>query len=100
MNNEGFHVRLPAEVAELTMDNEFFFVKLRGKEQKIRLHEYGKIYKIKGLYEYVVSHLLKCVSPEVVADLLIANVNKRSYYRACKELKKESIVRSFIYISD
>lgn len=74
MNNQGFHVRLPADVAELTLDNEFFFVKWQGKEQKIRLHEYGKIYKIKGLYEYVVSHLLKCVSPEVVADLLIENV--------------------------
>ena len=76
MNNEKFHVRLPAEVDELTLDNEFFFVKWQGKEQKIRLNEYGKIYNIKGLYEYVISHLLKCVSPEVVTDLLITNVNQ------------------------
>ena len=36
MDNEKFHVRLPAEVDELTLDNEFFFVKWQGKEQKIR----------------------------------------------------------------
>ena len=76
LNNGGFHVRLPADLDGLTLDNEFFFVKWQGKEQKIRLHDYGEIYKIPGLYEYVLSHLLKCVSPEVVAKLLIANVIK------------------------
>lgn len=74
MNDDGFHVRLPADVNGLTLNNEFFYVKWQGKEQKIRLHEYGKIYKIPGLYEYVISHLLKCVSPEVVSELLIENV--------------------------
>lgn len=45
----GFQVRLPADAKGLKLDDEYFYVEYRGKEQKIGIHEYEKIYEIPGL---------------------------------------------------
>ena len=63
MTDYGFQVRLPDDAKGLKLDDEYFFVEYRGNEQKIGIHEYEKIYRIPGLYEYIVSHTLQCVSP-------------------------------------
>lgn len=76
MTDFGFQVRLPADAGGLKLDDEYFHVEINGKEQKIGLHEYEKIYRIPGLYEYILSHTLKCVSPELVSGLLIEQVLK------------------------
>jgi len=74
MTDYGFQVRLPAVAKGLKLDDEYFYIEYKGKEQKIGIHEYEKIYEIPGLYEYIISHILKCVSPQVVSDLLIDQV--------------------------
>jgi 2-polyprenyl-3-methyl-5-hydroxy-6-metoxy-1,4-benzoquinol methylase len=74
MTDYGFQVRLPTDVKELKLDDEYFYVEYKGIEQKIGIHEYKKIYRIPGLYEYIVSHTLKCVSPQVVSGLLVEQI--------------------------
>ena len=61
---------------ELTQDEEWCWIHGlhpdTGLEvnQTIRFHEYGKIYKIPGLYEHLFYERLRCISPEVVCRLL------------------------------
>jgi SAM-dependent methyltransferase len=74
MNDYEFQVRLPADVKGLNLNDEYFYVEYNGKEQKIGIHEYEKIYRIPGLYEYIVSHTLQSVSPEVVSGLLVEQI--------------------------
>jgi hypothetical protein len=74
MTEYGFQVRLPADAQGLKLDDEYFFVVYKGIEQRIGIHEYKKIYRIPGLYEHIVSRTLKCVSPQVVSDLLTEQV--------------------------
>lgn len=74
MTDYGFQMRLPADVNGLKLNDEYFYVEYKGYEQKIGIHEYEKIYKIPGLYEHIISHTLKCVSPRVVSDLLVEQV--------------------------
>ncbi len=74
MTNYGFQVRLPADVDGLKLDEEYFYVEYQGQEQKIGIHEYEKIYRIPGLYEYIVSGILKCRSPAVISALLVEQI--------------------------
>jgi trans-aconitate methyltransferase len=43
-----------------------------GREEKMRLHEYGRVYAVPGLYEEVVQRQLECESPDKLADALLA----------------------------
>ena len=43
-----------------------------GREERMRLHEYERVYAIPGLYEEVVQRRLECLSPRVLAESLIA----------------------------
>lgn len=42
-----------------------------GREERMRLHEYDRVYAIPGLYEEVVQRRLECYSPRVLADALV-----------------------------
>ena len=75
MTAYGFRVRLPANPKGLKLNDEYFYVEYQGKEQRIGIHEYAKIYAIPGLYEHIVSQTLNCVSPQVVSDLLVEQIN-------------------------
>jgi 2-polyprenyl-3-methyl-5-hydroxy-6-metoxy-1,4-benzoquinol methylase len=74
MTDFNFQVRLPVDAVGLSLDDEYFHIETNGKEHKIGLHEYENIYNIRGLYEYIVSRTLKCVSPEVVSGLLVEQI--------------------------
>ncbi len=43
-----------------------------GATERFRLHEYPRVYAIPGLYEEVVQRRLRCASPSVLAERLIA----------------------------
>ena len=43
-----------------------------GREERMRLHEYDRVYVIPGLYEEVVQRRLECLSPQVLADALVS----------------------------
>lgn len=42
-----------------------------GTTERLRLHEYNRVYALPGLYEEVVQHRLRCASPSRLAELLI-----------------------------
>jgi len=42
-----------------------------GRTERMRLHEYERVYAIPGLYEEVVHQRLACLSPTVLADALV-----------------------------
>ncbi|SMC22357.1 Methyltransferase domain-containing protein [Desulfacinum hydrothermale DSM 13146] len=54
----------------LDQDQEWIFVERNGRMQKIRLHNYGDLYRIPGLYEELFYEKLGCDSPNVVCRLL------------------------------
>ncbi len=60
----------PADVRELSQDEVYFYLVDGEKKEKIRLHEYSRIFGIPGLYEQVVYERLKCQSPATVVDVL------------------------------
>ncbi len=59
-----------ADVRELAQDDVYFYLTDGAEKEKIRLHDYDRIYKSPGLYEQVVYDRLKCQSPTVVVDVL------------------------------
>ncbi|MEF9426999.1 MAG: class I SAM-dependent methyltransferase [Candidatus Mariimomonas ferrooxydans] len=62
----------------LSQDKEYCIVKDKKKNEtrRIGLHEYGKIYSIPGLYEYLFYDKLQCKSPEKVCELLTKEVGE------------------------
>lgn len=60
----------PTDVRELSQDEVYFFLLHDGERERIRLHDYDRIYGIPGLYEQVVYERLRCQSPSTVADVL------------------------------
>ncbi len=45
-----------------------------GPRETMRLHEYGRVYDVPGLYEEVVQRRLRCASPATVATALVEQV--------------------------
>jgi SAM-dependent methyltransferase len=70
-------VRFPQQTPEdLSQDQEWCEVTIRGETKKIRFHDYGRIYEVPGLYEHIFYEKLECESPEVVSDLLLEAVRE------------------------
>ena len=65
-----------ADVRELRQDEVYFYLLDGEVKEKIRLHDYDRIFSIPGLYEQVVYERLKCQSPKVVADVLRDSVSQ------------------------
>jgi len=60
----------PTDVRELCQDEVYFYLLDGGSKEKIRMHDYDRIFSIPGLYEQVVYERLKCQSPATVAEVL------------------------------
>jgi SAM-dependent methyltransferase len=63
-------------VRELCQDEVYFYLLDGTSREKIRLHDYDRIFSIPGLYEQVVYDRLKCQSPTIVADVLRDSVSQ------------------------
>lgn len=65
---------------DLGQDEAYFFLVEQGREQKLRFHDYDKIYKRRGLYEQVFYERLKCSSPKKVGEILnrVLSANQQS----------------------
>ena len=72
----NFQIRLPDNIEHLPINEEYFFITENGKERRLKLHDYGEIYSIPGLYNYLALEKLHYRSPEIMASLLIENVQK------------------------
>ena len=60
----------PADVRELCQDEVYFYLIDGESRERIRLHDYDRIFDAPGLYEQVVYERLKCQSPATVVDVL------------------------------
>lgn len=66
----------PADVRELCQDEVYFYLLDGESKERIRLHDYDRIFSIPGLYEQVVYERLKCQSPATVAEVLRYSVSQ------------------------
>ena len=66
----------PPDVRELCQDEVYFYLLDGESREKIRLHDYERIFDVPGLYEQVVYERLKCQSPATVVDVLRYSVSQ------------------------
>jgi len=66
----SYEIVVPDMDQQLDQDEEWIIVKEKGKQEKLRLHDYDRIYKHPGLYEQIFCQKLRCDSPTVICDLL------------------------------
>ncbi|MGD8726843.1 MAG: methyltransferase domain-containing protein [Gemmatimonadales bacterium] len=60
----------PGDVTELGQDEAYFYLIDGESKERIRLHDYDRIFDLPGLYEQVVYERLKCQSPATVVEVL------------------------------
>lgn len=70
-------IQFPAADARgLGQDEAYFYLLDGDSREKIRLHDYDRIFSVPELYEQVVCDRLKCQSPETVVDVLRDSVSQ------------------------
>ena len=80
MEEKDFEIEFPeCEGDVLSQDQEYCLVRIQGRTERIRLHDYHEIYRIPGLYECLFCKRLQYRSPEVVVSLLMGEVEKSSF---------------------
>lgn len=79
MQNLNYKVIIPDLNQQLEQDEEWVIVDFGERQEKVRLHDYGSIYKIPGLYEEILCKHLQYNSPKVICDML-SDVVERSGY--------------------
>lgn len=62
-------VKIPKN-SSLDQNEEYFTL----KDEKIKFHDYERIYQTPGLYEEVFHQQLKCQSPQVIKEILYKNI--------------------------
>ncbi|MGD9692181.1 MAG: class I SAM-dependent methyltransferase [Phycisphaerales bacterium] len=66
----ALELALPAPGDALEQDEEWVVVKTARGWRKIRLHDYGDVYAVPGLYERWVYDIFQCASPAKIRELL------------------------------
>lgn len=65
------------EARKLAQDEVFFYViDENGQKNRLRFHDYDRIYEIPGLYEQVFYDRLKCNSPAKVTEILKSTIDQ------------------------
>ena len=70
MNACSLQVTYPGKDCMVEQNEEYFDLVTEEGRERIRIHEYGRVYDVPGLYEEVVYNKLRCDSPQVITDLL------------------------------
>ena len=65
-----YEVKYPKKDCQLDQDEEWITLVAENHTEKIRLHDYEKLYSVPGLYEEVIYEHLQCDSPRVVCSML------------------------------
>jgi predicted TPR repeat methyltransferase len=76
MSQENFSIQFPETSETMRQDEEYIIVKYEGEQQRLRCHDYDKIYSIPGLYEQLFYEKLQCQSPQTVCSLLEQEVEQ------------------------
>jgi SAM-dependent methyltransferase len=66
-----YTVELDADGARDQTDEAVVITFADGRSERVRLHDYDRVYEIPGLYEQVVEQRLRCDSPSLLADVLV-----------------------------
>ncbi len=66
----NLQIAFPAPDERLEQDEEWVLVKIGDDWRKIRLHDYGEVYAVPGLYERWVYEIFQCQSPMMIRKLL------------------------------
>lgn len=76
LDTQRFDLYLPPRQAGggLDQDEEWCEIVRDGERQRIRLHDYATIFSVPGLYEQLFCEKLDCDSPEIVCQLLAAEL--------------------------
>ena len=76
LDTQRFDLYLPSSQSGggLDQDEEWCEIERDGERQRIRLHDYAAIFNVPGLYEQLFSEKLDCDSPEIVCQLLAAEL--------------------------
>jgi predicted TPR repeat methyltransferase len=70
MNTCDLRIEYPGRECVLDQDEEWFHLVTDSGQERIKVHEYDRVYVVPGLYEEVVYNKLQCDSPKVMAGLL------------------------------
>jgi ubiquinone/menaquinone biosynthesis C-methylase UbiE len=65
-----FVVEFPEGRERLEQDHEWCTLSRDGDRERLRFHDYGRIYEVPGLYEHLFYTRLECESPQMVRSLL------------------------------
>jgi SAM-dependent methyltransferase len=76
MRYSDYKVKYPEKGCRRDQDEEWITLVSEGRTEKIRLHDYEKLYSVPGLYEEVVYDKLQCNSPQVVCSMLKEEIEK------------------------
>lgn len=70
MSDCNLQVAYPGRACMLEQNEEWFDLVTDDRRERIRIHEYDRVYDVPGLYEEVVYNKLQCDSPQVITSLL------------------------------
>jgi len=70
MQDSGYRIIFPEPGQQLEQDEEYVIVDFGDRRETLRLHDYGRIYDIPGLYEEIFNRRLMCSSPQILGDML------------------------------
>lgn len=70
MSTCNLEVAYPGKECLVEQNEEYFDLVTDSGRERIRIHEYDRVYDVPGLYEEVVYNKLQCDSPNVITDLL------------------------------
>jgi hypothetical protein len=76
MSTCNLRVAYPGKERMVEQNEEYFDLVSDDGRERIRIHEYDRVYNVPGLYEEVVYNKLQCNSPQVITDLLKDSMQK------------------------
>ncbi len=71
-----FNVELDQRSGLAQADERLTVIFADGRREHMRLHEYGRVYAVPGLYEEVVQKRLECASPAALSKALVKHVSQ------------------------
>lgn len=77
MDCSEYKIEFPSTEFRLDQNEEWIIIHSEGRDEKVGLHHYARLYEIPGLYEEVIYKRLKCNSPQVICGLLKKELQKK-----------------------
>jgi len=79
MYHKRYKIIFPETGRRLEQDEEYITVDFEGRREKMRLHDYSRIYQVPGLYEEIFQQHLMCRSPWIIGDMLADAMADRGF---------------------